>query len=868
MTRKRNNRGSAILVAIGLLVILALLGTSFVIVAMLEARQAEAIADKGGADPLIQGVLNEIRHRLREDLHISSSATADKQRPYTDLAAGPESWRQFVTYPSKEISFFLSTPWFSGIATWPQVCNLYKGPDANFENLAVGNASLVDTDGDGVKDARWVDTGVVNEKGEKYYVAVRVEDLSGLLCLNTGGDKTDSNLPPYVAPVTVDLKTYLQFIGVSYASLHASRGGASTLAQYNADCALRLASPNGAGYLPFSAGDEAFLRYYADSSNAKTGRVYSLMSSATPAQRRILTATTIDRALVRRPVADSDAAKDFTRRVCLTGLDLSVAANRDTLFNGMFRFLDKLGLGSGSGNQREQLAAHFVANFWAYQTAGMTGAPWAYTKGTYTAYGLIPQPVITEAFAKFTQESAPTANDHKWVACVEIFNPTGASIDLTAYTLAGQALTGTLNAGAKKVYWNWHGYTTEDDAKTDAGLGLITGLEKIAVAGFTFYGNGNQTIALARGVVPIDEVSDSDLNFSAGTPADANETKDIRRDDDLGRARYNVAEYKSFAGHALGNANGLAVSDLAASKYPVPILRKGAAVASLGEMERIYFTGPSLLGANKTPFPKALQDGTFTGVFGDAPARGRLDFHPSSAVPAGWGTSGTPEYPDVPAACLLAEFFTCVPPDATRTDEPTRQYGMVNINTAPVDVLKSLPWPAYLDMNGNGSQDGGEPNVVVNDLVNYIVAYSEKTGRYASGRAANTGTNIAGLRSVATPHSDIKGFLAPGELAIPLADYANALLGWSDYAAVPENATLTRDRNYIDGRDSLYRAVANVVTVRSDLFAATILLQLRMDDGSLNGVEKATWRYLAVFDRSNCVQSDNEPAVLMVTQVQ
>jgi len=100
-------------------------------------------------------------------------------------------------------------------------------------------------------------------------------------------------------------------------------------------------------------------------------------------------------------------------------------------------------------------------------------------------------------------------------------------------------------------------------------------------------------------------------------------------------------------------------------------------------------------------------------------------------------------------------------------------------------------------------------------------------------------------------------------LAIPLADYVNAKLGWNSYAT--ENTTLTRNKDYIDLRDSLYRAVANVVTVRSDLFAATIVLQLRMND---NTTPKASWSYVAVFDRSNCVKASDEPAVLMVTQVQ
>ncbi|MCK4275409.1 MAG: hypothetical protein KAX78_02780, partial [Phycisphaerae bacterium] len=232
--------------------------------------------------------------------------------------------------------------------------------------------------------------------------------------------------------------------------------------------------------------------------------------------------------------------------------------------------------------------------------------------------------------------------------------------------------------------------------------------------------------------------------------------------------------------------------------------------------------------------------------------------------------SGT--YPDVPAAAMLGEFFTLVPPDDTRTDEQddewTRIYGRVNINTATREVLMQLPWP-------NRLPDNTEIEFAqVEDIVEHILAYRDRRATvdcapnrdYTLRSDQILGAGITGLRR--TTGSDIAGFLTPGEIAIPLADYYHGLKDWTDYnSTASDELDITQNKDYIRNRDSLYRAISNLITVNSDTYAVNIRVDL-YDIGEAPGDEPAqSWYYVAVIDRSNCRSLGDTPAVLLFSEV-
>jgi hypothetical protein len=101
-------------------------------------------------------------------------------------------------------------------------------------------------------------------------------------------------------------------------------------------------------------------------------------------------------------------------------------------------------------------------------------------------------------------------------------------------------------------------------------------------------------------------------------------------------------------------------------------------------------------------------------------------------------------------------------------------------------------------------------------------------------------------------------------VAIPLADYANRLMGWTNYSgqppALPGGLRITQHKDYIKARDSLWRAVSNLLTVRSDVFAANLYVQM-------GNPRKFSWNYIVVVDRSNCNAPGDQPAVILFTEV-
>jgi len=117
--------------------------------------------------------------------------------------------------------------------------------------------------------------------------------------------------------------------------------------------------------------------------------------------------------------------------------------------------------------------------------------------------------------------------------------------------------------------------------------------------------------------------------------------------------------------------------------------------------------------------------------------------------------------------------------------------------------------------------------------------------------------------------SATKCFLTPGEIAIPLADYADELIRQSK----PAYTSYTLEQlqgidGYWEARNSLYRHVSNLITVNSDVFAANIVIMLVDDDEPDEDKKlKGKWHYITVLDRGNITAPEHLPAVLMFAEV-
>jgi hypothetical protein len=285
----------------------------------------------------------------------------------------------------------------------------------------------------------------------------------------------------------------------------------------------------------------------------------------------------------------------------------------------------------------------------------------------------------------------------------------------------------------------------------------------------------------------------------------------MRRDDDLGRARYSVAGHVNSTtnSHTLGSANGVTASQITTVYEGFNLLVKHGRPECVGDLADVYVTGPN---SNGRDLPHALLS------FGTSASRGRANFDHTT-------TSAAP-YPQVAWPMLLGEFFEMVPPDSLQPVQlggqsvATRLYGRMNINTTSEEVLRFLPFPAWIDTDYNGIRSSTEMTTSPFSLTG-TVSWTGAAAAIVGGRPYST----------------------PGQVASVLGDHATA-------------GTAVGSASYRSRRDWLYRVVSNAITVNSDTYVVEIVVQL--------GTQQS--RYIGVIDRSNCVQPGDTPAVLMFCQ--
>ncbi len=316
MRRTHNNKGSVLLMVVGLLAILGMLGSTFLLISRLENKQAKARTSRGQESEIAKGKLNEIVTLLQEDLHFgdagraysnldttgfeytdcrdAADATQDPWLASFDRVAAPSGGNS-ITIP--QVGYVLGHPMLAFVTNLTGPTNAAKYRDipypinSSFYNIdsdgdtsspkdAYGSRDssdsyiewvFVDTDGDGDPDSVLTNTGILCESAagadrevDRYYwMATRITDMSGKICINTAGKKDE----PLVSgtPASIHMASLTDIDDAKYALIHTSRSDGESLLDYYNNCGSQLVSPAG-GEKPFSIGEESYFGWLENGS--------------------------------------------------------------------------------------------------------------------------------------------------------------------------------------------------------------------------------------------------------------------------------------------------------------------------------------------------------------------------------------------------------------------------------------------------------------------------------------------------------------------------------------------------------------------------------------------------------------------------
>ena len=536
-------------------------------------------------------------------------------------------------------------------------------------------------------------------------------------------------------------------------------------------------------------------------------------------------------------------------------------------------------------------AAHFVANMWSYlsypgdeHTGTFNIAP----KTDWMAFGVVPQLVISEVYAHMTLQPG-VGGGEQWGFAIELFNPTEETLDVSNYVLTG------LDA------WPFPGVSLAPEQRIVLWSAGVTGGDNpIAPDPASEFGfevsDNNWYECSALGAFPTSKIMIQRVTNMAYIPVDSvvaaeivgdgmwSGSYDAERDDDIVRQRCLVPVYSgagseaaSPTDHSLGQPNELTDEEMDeenSSRISISKVMQGftitrlpvamTAPASIGDFGDCYVVGPDSAGIDLPHklYPVDEDTGRL-----DETRRAYFDKISRGRAHIGFTNPEAEAYPDVPWATLLAEFIELVPPDETDHMDPhMRIYGRVNPNTGSADVLARLPYPETVDwdwIDADGNQSTLELDVDADAAAQAIIDYRDTTDRsayldfvdpsYDSDGADGTMGCLRQNESSAMP-----GFFTPGEIAIPLAAYTEAMMA-------AEIGTLSEDDRmqpgFLAARDALYRAVINSITVNSETFAVTAVVNI----GSPPRGRPTS--YLAIIDRSNCNDPEDSPTVLFLSEI-
>jgi hypothetical protein len=186
-------RGSALILAVVLTSLLAIVGVLFVMATRLDKMASSATTDNRELTFAVDAVLAELNQALVQDV-----PGIGQNQEYYDFPDANNAWlASSEPYRVQVGTDAAGKPTYEYY--WRQISNLAGQSTAGTRDVhirLVGEREPIrlddpnanaDADGEGVADARWLEVpGVRSGKGKPLYVAVRVLDNGGMLNVNTG----------------------------------------------------------------------------------------------------------------------------------------------------------------------------------------------------------------------------------------------------------------------------------------------------------------------------------------------------------------------------------------------------------------------------------------------------------------------------------------------------------------------------------------------------------------------------------------------------------------------------------------------------------------------------------------------------------
>jgi hypothetical protein len=860
ISKKALSEGSALILTVVLTSLLAIVGVLFVMVSRVDRMATSSISDNKELNFTVETIIAQISQELTLDV---PGVAGQEYYDYPDVN---DIWLASLE-PYSDGTFY----------RWRQISDLYAKWDPNiglqaevvpdYQEISEGLAA--DADGDGVADSRWVIIPDVNSSKDKpIYAAVRIIDNEAMLNANTGFKFTPFLDPnnPQINMLDIAGPGQLQInlmalaglpgmlpTGTEEMNLLTERANSSyglnplDLTRYDKNVIWSYEEPKGP-YTPFDISDELELHYRfllnhrdIDTRLEQWGGQFRLNTLSTPltsgggpldmwfdrlnlnsitdpnySYRHIATTYNMDR------IIDPDGRKMVN--VNIADVNELYTAIREGLLNK-----DPNVVGA------EQLAAQLAVNIVDLRDADAQVS--FLPVGPKTYFGFEAQPFISELGFRISSSRADISANNYFA--IELYNPFDTdillgnfrleirdpnrpisddpvyTISLNGYGISDGSRFVITNGSAASRAFGVSSIISTGGGKEDTNLVLATYVSVPDSDPPTFVLNKRYDVYLIRhttaGDIYLDKQQTQDSWFDWDTVNDVQQF--YARADNNWNEVYQSVE---AASNTLSEANGL---NGERKNYNFYIFANAEArFASVGDIARAFIVGPStdpgdMIGVKLDAEPAEdvvrlnLQNPVFANIFQYLTVIDPTEHIDPPNPP------DPNDYPDNQSYQIAYRLYLT---NYQIYSNETRIKGRININTAPWFVIAQLPWmqPA---------------------IAQAVTFYRD--------------TIMGAFQSI-------------GELVqVPeMGYYAYD----PNYAAIDLNSY--PDMTYSDGaisdfeeRDVIFSRISNIVTVRSDVFTAYILVRI-----GANGPQK---RVLAVLDRSQVTSPYDKVRILALHPV-